>query len=94
MQDYQLTLVLTEAAAKDAKTAQALYTGLVESVKGKVKKINELELKEFAYRLKKAQKGGYIFGLITLDPLKTASLDRLVRQNEAVLRHLLIKDKE
>lgn len=83
MSNYELTLVVTEAAAKDPKKVQALVAGKV--ISSKVWGVRDL-----AYPIKKAKRGGYFLFEVELAKDQVAGLDKSLRQNEAVLRHLLI----
>jgi ribosomal protein S6 len=83
MSDYELTLILTEAAAKDEKAAKAL-------VEGKIKDTKVWGGKDLAYPIKGAKRGYYVWFSVELEPDQVAHQDKVLRQNENVLRHLLI----
>lgn len=84
---YELTLVLTEAAAKDEKKAIAL-------VPGKIKTTTVWGVRDLAYPIKQAVKGGYFFFELELDSGESTHLAKALKQNDQVLRFLLIRAKE
>lgn len=83
MSHYELTLVLKEAAAKDEKAAKAL-------VPGKINQFKNLGVRQLAYKIKGADRGGYFSLEIELEPNEVSGLEKALGQNEQVLRHLLI----
>lgn len=82
---YELTLVLKESA--DEATAKTL-------VSGKIKSTKPWGAKDLAYPIKGAKRGGYFYFTVELEPGEIVSLDKTLKQNEQVLRYLLIKAKE
>ena len=76
MRSYELTLVLKE------KTKV--------TVPGKIKTTKDWGVRDLAYLIKGAKRGGYTWLTIELEPDQVAGLDKSLRQNELVLRHLLI----
>ena len=83
MSSYELTLVLTETAAKDETQAKAL-------VSGKIKTTKVWGVRDLAYPIRKAKRGGYFWFEVELAKDQVANLDKSLRQNDTVLRHLLI----
>lgn len=94
MKAYELTLVLGETASKDDKKLINLATKLVEEQKGKVLKHKVWGVRDLAYPIKKATKGGYITLEVNMEADKINKLDKQLKQNEKVLRYLLIKKEE
>ena len=78
---YELTLVLVE-------NAKAI------TPPGKVKTTKEWGTRDLAYPIKKALRGGYFHFVVELEPSEVTSLDKSLRQNDQVLRYLLIRAKE
>ncbi len=83
MSAYELTLVFREETKDTEKKAQAL-------VPGKVKSTKSWGVRDLAYPIKKAKRGGYFWLEIELEKDQVIDLDKSLRQNETVLRHLLI----
>lgn len=83
MNTYELTLVLKEAAVKDEKQAKALVSGKITSSKF-------WGLKDLAYPIKGEKRGAYWWFEVELEAAEISQLEKTLKQNEAVLRHLLI----
>jgi small subunit ribosomal protein S6 len=84
MSVYELTLVLKESAAKDEAKIKAMAPGKVKSEKS-------WGVKDLAYPIKREQRGYYHFFEIELDPKEVSAADKALKQNETVLRYLLIR---
>ncbi len=80
---------LTDA---QVKTMTESFTKIIKDNKGKVHKTEFWGLKPFAYRINKARKGHYV--LLELDTPAPAlhEMERLMRLNEDVVRHLTIRE--
>lgn len=86
MSTYELTLVFREEIKDTEKKAQALVPGKVRSTKS-------WGVRDLAYPIKGAKRGGYLWLEIELGKDEVAGLDKSLRQNETVLRHLLISSE-
>ena len=83
MRSYELTLVFKE----EIKDVEAQAKALAGS------KVNQLKIwgaRDLAYLIKGVKRGVYIWMTVELEPDQVAGLDKSLRQNEFVLRHLLI----
>ena len=90
MRIYEFALVLTDEAGKGEAEVKKLTAEIVSKVKGKITKTDFLGLKPLAYPVKKASQGYILFMEIELEEDQVKSLDRNLRINEKVLRHLII----
>lgn len=83
MSSYELTLVFREDV-KDVETqAKALVAGSAKTSKA-------WGLKDLAYPIAGQKRGNYLWFGLELEPDQVAPLDKAIRQNDAILRHLLI----
>lgn len=82
MRKYELALVLTE---------EMDMTPLLLKVKGKIIKTNVLGMRQLAYQIKKAVKGWYVILEIELLETSVKELEKLLKENEKVLRSLLVR---
>ncbi len=72
---------------------EALISGVVELVQkhgGDVKNSEYCGLKNLAYRIKKNRKGHYALLDISCPPQATKELDKALKLNEDVIRHLIV----
>ena len=77
---YELTLVLKEKAKA--------------VLPGKVKTTKEWGALDLAYPIKGLSRGAYFNYVLEMEPAAVSELDKSLRQNDQVLRHLLISHKE
>jgi small subunit ribosomal protein S6 len=54
-------------------------------------KTDELGDKDLAYEIKKRQRGRYVLYTIRMDPTKIAVLDRIMKLNSNLLKHLFVR---
>lgn len=86
-------------ARQDASTAQVdglqdTFVALIEEKGGKVTKREYWGLRNIAYRMKKNRKGHYVLFNIDAPSEAIDELDRQLRLNEDVLRHLVVRVEE
>lgn len=95
MNKYELTVIL------GAKTTPAKKKSFAEKLAktislngGKIVAEKEWGLLEFAYKIKKSDSGVYLFYELELEPSGVGTLTDKLKNDEEVIRHLLIrKDK-
>lgn len=88
MNSYALTLVLKTDLDDGARKE------LLESVTKKFEKIGKEELwgsRDLAYHIKHQAKGYYAHYLFDADPQVAASLDKILKIEEDILRYLLVR---
>lgn len=67
------------------------YAGIVESLGGKVTKREDWGLRTLAYHIKKNRKGYYVLMNIDAPADTIKEMERLIRLDENIIRHLSIK---
>jgi len=88
---YELTLVLDGKATPAKK--KKIVDGLKETIAalgGKIIKSEDWGIKELAYRIKKSQRGLYLFFGLELDAAKVKSLNEKLKAESGLLRYLLV----
>lgn len=78
---YELTLVLKEPT--DEVVAKTL-------VPGKIKSAKSWGVRDLAYPIKGVKRAGYFFAETELEKEALAAADKALKQNEKILRYLLI----
>lgn len=76
----------------DALTAD--FTKIIEDNGGKVAKAENWGLRNFAYKIKKSRKGHYVLLNLDSPAPAVAELERNVRLNEDIVRHMTIRVDE
>ena len=90
MRKYELVCVIQPDLDETA------FNGIVEKVKGwisesggSVDKVDVWGKRKLAYLIKKQREGQYVLLNVTMDPTATVELERNLRYQEPVLRHML-----
>ena len=91
MRTYELAVVLTEEMGKDKAKAQKKLSALVVQVKGKITKTDVWGARDLAYPIKKQTRGWYAILLVELEQDKMGELEKLLKMDEKILRHLLVR---
>ncbi|MBN1168269.1 30S ribosomal protein S6 [Candidatus Woesebacteria bacterium] len=92
MQNYELTVVLPgKASANKKKKTKDFIEELVKTLEGKVKKSDEWGVIDLAYRIKKSEKGLFLYFKLEMEPTNAKQLDDKLRIEEDIIRYLLIK---
>lgn len=94
MQTYELTLVTPVLAEAKQKAFADKIAKLLGEAGGKVEKTDEWGKREFAYPIKKQREGVYYFYALSLDPDRISALNRVLQNDEEVLRHMVIKGEK
>ncbi|MDV7340635.1 30S ribosomal protein S6 [Terasakiella sp. A23] len=83
-----------DASAAQVEGLQDTFASLIEEQGGKVTKREYWGLRNIAYRMKKNRKGHYVLFNIDAPSNAINELDRQLRLNEDVLRHLVVRVDE
>lgn len=83
-----------DASAAQVDGLQDTFAALIEEKGGKVTKREYWGLRNIAYRMKKNRKGHYVLFNIDAPSEAIDELDRQLRLNEDVLRHLVVRVEE
>ena len=90
LKTYELT-VITILSPTSTRGKENL-----KEIEGKIKKIGKIDKKEswgekkLAYPIKKNQNGFYYFFQFNTQPSEIANLDKYLKLNENVIRHLIV----
>lgn len=92
MRDYELTLVLrADLPDKTQKKLLEMIKKSVEEAKGKVEKEDLWGKRALAYPISKVSEGIYTHLAFNLPEGETFRLEKKIKLEEGVLRHLLVK---
>lgn len=92
MRAYELVLIIdTDLGAEDQKKTLVRVKKEIEEAKGKVVKETEWGKKELAYPIAEKTAGRYLLLAISLPEEAVKDLDPKLRNQEGVLRHLLVR---
>jgi len=93
MRKYELTIILgTEE--DETSTGKRQVEALLQKTEAKVKKNDDLSVRELAYPIKKRYKGHYYYYELEMDPAKALELEEQLRLSDSPLKHLLINAED
>lgn len=82
---------LTDSQVK-ALTEQ--FSKIITDAKGKIHKTEFWGLRNFAYKINKARKGHYVLLELDTEPAALHEMERQMRLNEDIVRHLTIREEK
>lgn len=91
MKDYELTLIIDpDSKTEDQKKLITKVKKIITDLKGKVEKTDEWGKKQLSYPIKKKNMGSYFCLKINLSPEKVFEIDKKLKLEETLMRHLLV----
>lgn len=95
MNKYEIMFIVkSNLEEKEIKDTAKAYESLLKSVKAKSVVLKDLGSKKFAHPIKKELRGNYYLLNTECNPSTLSELDRKLRIDENVLRHLIVKEEE
>ena len=95
MSFYENTLVAKQDLAKsDLNKIKEKYNDIINSNSGKVLKVEEWGLMNLASKIKKYNKGFYIHYKFEGNKKTLSEIDKKVKIDNSIIRHLLVKYKK
>jgi small subunit ribosomal protein S6 len=94
VRDYELMVVLDpnlDEAAIEALNAR--IQSLVTQRGGVVDNVDSWGRKRLAYPIKRFRDGVYVLSRLRLQPAAAAEIERALKLNESVIRHLLVRSE-
>jgi len=91
MNKYESVIILSANASEEAMAAFGEKMKELISANGELTNVDEWGKKTFAYDIKKEKEGFYTLFTFTSKPEFIAELDRVLRLDETVLKHMIVK---
>ena len=91
MRNYEGVFIISpDLSTENAKGVVTQIQELVSKNGGRVDGIQEWGKKRLAYKIKKRQEGNYVIMNFQMDSIQSKKLDQALRQNDHLLRFLLV----
>ncbi len=88
--DYELGIVINpEVGDEQARSIVERVTGIITNNGGQVVRVNAWGRRRLAYPIQRFRDGLYFFFDLILDPSTIAEIERTIRVNEDIIRHLM-----
>lgn len=92
MNKYELLFIIDNSAADEAKEAIiAKMSQLVTDNGGSVEKVDKWGAKKLAYPINFKEDGYYVLMNFECEPALVAEMERQLRINDQVMRHMVVK---
>ena len=92
MNKYELMFIIDNSAADEAKEAIiAKMSQLVTDNGGSVEKVDKWGAKKLAYPINFKEDGYYVLMNFECEPALVAEMERQLRINDQVMRHMVVK---
>ena len=91
MNNYETVIILSANAPEEATVAFGEKMKQLISANGELTKVEEWGKKTLAYEIKKQKEGYYILFTFVAKPEFIAEFERILRLDEIVLKHMVIK---
>ena len=91
MNKYESVIILSAKASEEAMAAFGEKMKELVSANGQLTNVEEWGKKTFAYEIKKQTEGFYTLFTFEAKPEFVAELDRVLRLDEIVLKHMIVK---
>ncbi len=91
MNKYESVIILSANASEEAMAAFGEKMKELISANGELTNVEEWGKKTFAYEIKKEKEGFYTLFTFETKPEFIAELDRVLRLDEIVLKHMIVK---
>lgn len=95
MNKYEIMFIVkSDLEEKELKDASKVYESFLKSVKASSVNLKDLGSKKFAHPIKKEVRGNYFLINTECNTDTIKELDRRMKIDEKVLRHLIIREEE
>ncbi len=94
MTNYELMFIVDPTLEDEKKEAVTALVSEIINADGETGKVDVWGLRKLAYPIQKKNEGYYVVVEFKANPQLPKELDRRLRNNEAVMRHLIINKDE
>jgi small subunit ribosomal protein S6 len=95
MREYELTFIVNSQVEQEGLDAIIeKLKNVVESDNGSVNTVEPWGLRRLAYPIKNLREGQYLFMEISMEPSVIPELERILKLDEAIIRHLIVRRDE
>jgi small subunit ribosomal protein S6 len=92
MRNYELTYIIhPDIQGEDASALMQLVEGWIGAQGGSVRKVSDWGMRRLAYQIKNQRDGHYIHLEVEIEPHGVAEVERNLKLNESILRHLMVR---
>ena len=95
MKAYELLFIIAPSTDEETRAnTMNRIQGVITSAEGSVDNVDEWGKRKLAYEINGLTDGDYTLVNFHADPQNVAELDRVLRINDAVVRHMIVKRED
>ena len=95
MKAYELLFIIAPSTDEETRAnTMNRIQGIITSAEGSVDNVDEWGKRKLAYEINGLTDGDYTLVNFHADPQNVAELDRVLRINDAVVRHMIVKRED
>ena len=91
MNKYEVMVIVKPAEEEATNAVISKIEALIARVGGTVEKVDRWGKRRLAYAVKKFTDGFYVLIEFTADPAEIKEIDRVMKINDEILKHLIVK---
>ena len=91
MNKYEVMVIVKPAEEEAINTLVGKIEALIARVGGTVEKVDRWGKRRLAYAVKKFTDGFYVLVNFEADPAEIKEIDRVMKINDEILKHLIVK---
>lgn len=91
MNKYEVMVIVKPADEETTNATIEKVEALIARVGGTVEKVDRWGKRRLAYAVKKFTEGFYVLIDFTANPAEIKEIDRVMKINDTILRHLIVK---
>lgn len=93
MNNYECTIIVTsDVGDEGARNAAKKYADVITAGSGVLTQVEDWGRRKLSYEIDHHQEGHYVFYKLRCDNAVLQELNRLLRLDENILRHMIVKD--
>jgi len=93
LKNYECTIIITSNVGDDGvKSTAKRYADVITTGGGELTQLEDWGRRKLAYEIDHHQEGHYIFYKLRCDNAVLNELNRLLRLDETILRHMIVRD--
>lgn len=94
MRKYEVIFIVKPLEEEATNAVIEKFENLITTNGGTVDKIDRWGKKRLAYEIKDMLDGYYCLFYVTAEPAVVAEVDRLMKINDDILKHMIVKEEE
>lgn len=94
MRKYEVIFIVKPLEEEATNAVIEKFENLITTNGGTVDKVDRWGKKRLAYEIKDMLDGYYCLFYVTAEPAVVAEVDRLMKINDDILKHMIVKEEE